>query len=98
MHVRSKTQILENTRLGSEIDEYKRRNNFLESDLVVLNDLKNDCKIAKNLESMFRLKYEQQEKKIAVEKQRIKNCVSTRKRLYETVSTRLGLEGLGYRF
>ena len=47
---------------------------------------------------MFRLKYEQLEKELAVEKQRIKNWVSTWKRLYESVSTRSGLEGLGYRF
>ena len=38
------------------------------------------------------------EKELAIEKQRIKNWVSTGKRLYETVSTRSGLEGLGYRF
>ena len=47
---------------------------------------------------MFRLKYEQLEKELAVEKERIKNWVNTGKRLYETVSNRLGLKGLGYRF
>ena len=39
---------------------------------------------------MFRLKYEQLKKELVVEKQRIKNWVSTGNRLYETVSTRLG--------
>ena len=63
-----------------------------------MNELKNDSKVAKNLESMFRLKYKQLEKELAVEKQRIKKWVSTRKRLYETTSPRWGLEGLGYRF
>ena len=53
-----------------------------------MNELKNDSKVAKNLESMFRLKYKQLEKELAVEKQRIKKWVSTRKRLYETTSPR----------
>ena len=42
LHVSFKTQTLENTRLRSEIDESKKRNNFLESELVVMNELKND--------------------------------------------------------
>ena len=79
LHVSFKTQTLENTRLRSEINECKKRNNFLESELVVLNELKNDCKIAKNSESMFKLKYEQMEKELDVEKQRIKNWVNTGK-------------------
>ena len=86
LHVSFKTQTLENTRLRSEINECKKRNNFLESELVVLNELKNDCKIAKNSESMFKLKYEQMEKELDVEKQRIKNWVNTGKWLYETMS------------
>ena len=67
MHVSFKTQTLENTRLRSEIDECKMRN-FLESELVVMNELKNDCKVTKNSESMFRLKYDQLEKEPADEK------------------------------
>lgn len=39
LHVSFKTHTLENTRLRSEIDECKKRNNFLESELVVMNEL-----------------------------------------------------------
>ena len=63
-----------------------------------MNEVKNDYKIAKDSESMFRLKYEQLENELAIEKQRIKKWVSTWRRLYGTVSTRSGLEGLGYKF
>ena len=68
LYVSFKTQTLENTRLRSEIDECKKRNDFLESELVVCNELKNDFKIAKNSESMFRLKYHKMEKELVVEK------------------------------
>ena len=37
-----KMQTLENTRLKSEIEEYKKRNNFLEEELVMMNKVKDE--------------------------------------------------------
>ena len=40
-----------------------------------MNKVKNECKIAKDSESIFRLIYDQMEKELAIEKQRIKNSI-----------------------
>ena len=37
LHLSFKTQTLENTRLRSEIEECKKRNDFLEGELVMMN-------------------------------------------------------------
>ena len=37
-----------------------------------MNKVKNECKIAKDSESIFRLIYDQMEKELAIEKQKIK--------------------------
>ena len=41
----------------------------------MMNKVNNDCKIAKDSENMFRLKYKEMEKELAIEKQRIKNSI-----------------------
>ena len=77
LHLTFKDQTFENTRLRIEIKECNKCNDFLEDELVMMNRVKEECKNAKESELIFTLKYDQMEKELAIEKQRIKNWVST---------------------
>ena len=58
LHINFKSQSLENARLITEMNDLKKRNKYLESELVCLKEVQEECEKSKHTQSLLTSKYE----------------------------------------
>ena len=58
MHINFKSQSLENAWLINEMTDLKNRNEFLESELICLKEVQEECGKSKHIQSLLNSKYE----------------------------------------
>ena len=68
MHINFKSQSLENARLINEMTELKSINEFLESELVCLKEVQEECRKSKHIQSLLNSQCESLKEEIKKEK------------------------------
>ena len=95
MHINFKSQSLQNARLINEMTDLKNRNEFLESELVCLKEVQEECGKAKHISSLLNSKCESLKEELKKERDIIRIWTSSGRTTHEALYNKWK-RGLGY--
>ena len=96
LHINFKSQSLENARLITEMTELKKRNKFLESELVCLKEVQEECEKSKHTQSLLTSKCESLREELSKERDIIRIWTKSGKITHEALYNNEWKKGLGY--
>ncbi|KAK1372595.1 hypothetical protein POM88_028788 [Heracleum sosnowskyi] len=97
MHISYNNQSKENIRILSEVADINKRNDYLETELVVLTDTKNLCDKLKRIEIKQMLKIESLEKELKKEREQIRVWTHSGKQAHLLMNDKNWKKCLGYK-
>jgi gag-polypeptide of LTR copia-type/Zinc knuckle len=99
LHMSFKCQTLENARIKSEMSEVRKRNEFLEAELLLMEEVKTECNRARHNEDELRTRVASLEKDLATERKILATWTETGNKLQElSINNSWNRdEGLGYK-
>ena len=96
LHMNFKNQSLENARLINELNDLKKKNEFLESELTCLTETQKECETAKHRQSIISSHCESLKEELKKERDIIKVWTRSGRTTHEVLYNNKWKKGLGY--